>query len=67
MNDQDEYPQARNPPFTLRKTREHALLEFWHIGCGPNITYGFCVAEPNLDWLGGAIQQLQQPTGSPYL
>jgi len=37
-----------NPLFTLRKPDERALLEIWHIGYGPNITYGLCVADPNL-------------------
>jgi len=66
MNDQDDYPHARNQPFTLRKSGERALLEFWHIVCGPNI-YGLRVADPNLDRLGDAIQQLQQLNGPPYL
>jgi hypothetical protein len=67
MNDQDDYPHARNQPFTLRKSGERALLEFWHIGYGPDISYGLCVADPNLDRLGGAIQQVQQLTSPPYL
>jgi len=53
MNDQDDYPHARNQPFTLRKSGERALLEFWHIGYGPDISYGLCVADPNLDRLWG--------------
>ena len=44
MNHQD------NPLFTLRKPGERPLLEIWHIGYGPNISYGICVAEPPRAW-----------------
>ena len=46
-----------NPLFTLRKPDERALLEIWHIGYGPNITYGLCVADPNLYWTDLADRQ----------
>jgi hypothetical protein len=46
-----------NPLFTLRKPDERALLEIWHIGYGPNITYGLCVADPNLYWTDLASRQ----------
>jgi len=44
MNHQD------NPLFTLRKPGERPLLEIWHIGYGPNISYGICVAETPRAW-----------------
>jgi hypothetical protein len=46
-----------NPLFTLGKPDERALLEIWHIGSGPNITYGICVIDPNLYWSTPADQQ----------
>jgi hypothetical protein len=46
-----------NPLFTLCKPNEGALLEIWHIGYGPNITYGLCVADPNLYWTTQADRQ----------
>jgi hypothetical protein len=51
MNDQD------NPPFTLRKPGERPLLEIWHIGYGPNVSYGLCVTDPNLYWTDPAERQ----------
>jgi hypothetical protein len=30
--------------FTVRKPNEYPLLEIWHLGLGPNISYGYCVA-----------------------
>jgi len=46
-----------NPLFTLCKANEGALLEIWHIGYGPNITYGLCVVDPNLYWTDLAERQ----------
>ena len=39
------YAPAHHAGFTLRKPNECSLLEIWHIGFGPNITYGLCVAD----------------------
>jgi hypothetical protein len=41
----DDYPNSHYAGFTLRKPDERPLLEIWHIGYGPNISYGTCVAE----------------------
>ena len=43
--------------FTLRKPDEYALLEIWHIGYGPNVSYGLCVTDPNLFWSDPAERQ----------
>src|SRR5215469_8591397 len=56
MNHQD------NPLFTLRKPGERPLLEIWHIGYGPNISYGICVAEPPRAWESDqGFEPSQQP------
>ena len=46
-----------NPLFTLHKPDERPLLEIWHIGFGPNITYGLCVADSNPFWTDPADRQ----------
>jgi hypothetical protein len=43
--------------FTLRRPHERALLEIWHIGYGPNVSYGLCVTDPNLYWTDPAERQ----------
>ena len=42
------YAPPYHAGFTLRKPDERALLEIWHIGYGPNVSYGLCVTHPNL-------------------
>jgi hypothetical protein len=44
------YAPPYHASFTLRKPNERALLEIWHIGYGPNVSYGLCVTDPNLYW-----------------
>ena len=51
------YAPAHHAGFTLRKPNECALLEIWHIGYGPNITYGLCVADSNPFWTDPADRQ----------
>ena len=51
------YAPAHHAGFTLRKPNESALLEIWHIGYGPNITYGLCVADSNPFWTAPADRQ----------
>jgi hypothetical protein len=34
------YAPPYHAGFTLRKPDERALLEIWHIGYGPNVSYG---------------------------
>jgi hypothetical protein len=36
--------------FYASQAGERALLEIWHIGYGPNISSGICVAEPPRAW-----------------
>jgi len=40
------YAPPYHAGFTLHKPDERALLEIWHIGYGPHITCGLCVADP---------------------
>jgi len=58
MNDQE------SPHITLRKPGERPLLEIWHIGYGPNISYGICVAEPPRTW--GSDQEFE-PSQQPLV
>src|SRR5215468_10425769 len=51
------YAPAHHAGFTQPKPDESPLLEIWHIGFGPNVSYGLCVADPNPMWSDPAEPQ----------
>jgi hypothetical protein len=48
--------------FTVRRPDEYPLLEIWHLGLGPNISGGYCVApRPRAWWNDNSEAAEEQP------